>query len=380
MRMLTRLVVGVATAAAAATMAVTPALADPNPGTVPKPQNIVGVGSDTTEFILDQLSHDYNASHSANKVYSWDALNPKTGAQHDSIVTKSGCAAIPRPDGSSEGITALTTENAKTGTHPCMDFARSSRDRTPSDPPYASGGIAFVDLAGDAETWATNPTTNAPSNLSFTQLVNIYECKVTNWDQVGGKNAPIHAFIPQTGSGTRAFWLTALGNGTAITPGSCVSDVSGTLEENEGVNPALAGPDTIVDYSIGKWIAEADHSAKCFNKACTSNSSGKACSPKSSQNLYGCDTHGGMVLEKISGKAPTTGTGTSQKINAGFAPQFIRTLFDVVPYTTSTADHIPANLEPLFGASGWVCKNATARTDLLDYGFVVHNTTCGLTH
>ena len=246
MRMLTRLVVGVATAAAAATMAVTPALADPNPGTVPKPQNIVGVGSDTTEFILDQLSHDYNASHSANKVYSWDALNPKTGAQHDSIVTKSGCAAIPRPDGSSEGITALTTENAKTGTHPCMDFARSSRDRTPSDPPYASGGIAFVDLAGDAETWATNPTTNAPSNLSFTQLVNIYECKVTNWDQVGGKNAPIHAFIPQTGSGTRAFWLTALGNGTAITPGSCVSDVSGTLEENEGVNPALAGPDTIV--------------------------------------------------------------------------------------------------------------------------------------
>ena len=120
-------------------MAAAPALADPNPGTVPKPANVVAVGSDTIQNVYDQFSHDYNASHTANKLYSWDATNPKTGAVGDSIVTKSGCAAIPRPDGSSAGITALTTENATTSGHPCMDMARSSRDRSPTDPPLREG-------------------------------------------------------------------------------------------------------------------------------------------------------------------------------------------------------------------------------------------------
>lgn len=380
MRILTRLMVGVAAAAATVTMVAGPALADPNPGTVPKPANIVGVGSDTIQNVLDQFSHDYNASHSANKLYSWDAVNPTTGAVGDPIVTKSGCSAIPRPNGSSAGIAALTTENASTSGHPCMDFARSSRDRSPTDPPYAAGGIAFVDLAGDAVTWAHNSTSNAPGNLTTAQLVKIYECTDTNWDQVGGTNAPIKAFLPQAGSGTRAFFLTALGGGiTPITPGPCVSSPT-TLEENEGVNPLLAGPDTIFPYSIGKWIAEADHSATCFNKACTPNTSGKVCAPKTGQNLYGCNTHGTMVLQKINGKAPTTGSGTSQKINTGFVPAFIRTLFEVVKYSTGTTNHIPSYLGSFFGHTGWVCANSTARTDLLNYGFIVHFTTCGNTH
>ncbi len=380
MRTLTRLIVGAATAAAAVAMAAAPALADPNPGTVPKPANVVAVGSDTIQNVYDQFSHDYNASHTANKLYSWDATNPKTGAVGDSIVTKSGCAAIPRPDGSSAGITALTTENATTSGHPCMDMARSSRDRSPTDPPYAKGGIAFVDLAGDAVTWAANSTTNAPANLTTAQLVKIYECTDTNWSQVGGKSGTIKAFLPQSGSGTRAFFLTALGGGvTPITPGPCVSSPT-TLEENEGVNPLLAGPDTIFPYSIGKWIAEADHSATCFNKTCTANSSGKVCAPKSGQNLYGCNTHGTMVLQKLNGTAPTTGSGTSQKISAGFSKAFVRTLFEVVPYATSTTDHIPAYLEPFIGHKGWICANATARTDLLDYGFILHDSTCGNTH
>jgi ABC-type phosphate transport system substrate-binding protein len=386
MRMLTRLAVGVAAATATVTMAMMPAMADPNPGTVPAPHNIVGVGSDTIQNVMDQFSHDYNASHTANKLYSWDATNPTTGAIGDTIVTKatstdSTTCSMPRPDGSSAGITALTTANPTISGHPCIDFARSSRDRQPTDPPYAKGGIAFVDLAGDAVTWAANSTTNAPANLTTAQLTAIYECTDTNWDQVGGKNAPIHAFIPQPGSGTRAFFLTALGNGTPITPGSCVSDDNGLLEENEGVNSVLAGPDTIFPYSIGKWIAEADHSATCFNKACTANSAGKACAPKSGQNLYGCNTHGTMVLKEINGTKPTTGSGTSQKINSTFSPAFVRTLFEVVKYSTATGNvnHIPPYLVPFFGPSGWVCTSGTAKKDLLDYGFIVHST-CGLTH
>lgn len=380
MRIATKLLASAAAAAAAVVVAAGPALADPPGGTKPKAADVIGVGSDTIQNVLDQLSVNYNASHKkGTHLYSWDATNPKTGAIGDKIVTKSGCKSIPRPDGSSQGITALTTENAKTGGHPCIDFARSSRDRASTDPAYAKGGIAFVDLAGDAVTWATNATSNAPASLTRAQLASIYECTVTNWSQVGGKNAPIKAFIPQTGSGTRSFFLTALGNGTAITPGSCVSDGNGLLEENEGVNKVLAGPDTIFPYSIGKWIAEKDHSAKCINASCKPNSKGVACKPGKGQNLFGCDTHGSMVLKEISKFSPTKGTGKNTKINSGFPAQFVRTLFEVVPFSTSRADHIPAYLEPFFGHKGYVCANSTAKADLLDYGFIVH-ATCGLTH
>jgi ABC-type phosphate transport system substrate-binding protein len=377
--MLKRLVAAGALAAAATTaMAVTPALADPPSGTTPAPANIVGVGSDTIQNVMDALGVKYDAGHTT-KLYSWDATNPTTGAIGDPIVTKSGCASIPRPNGSSAGITALDTQNGTTGGHPCMDFARSSRDRSSSDPAYAAGGIAFTDLAGDAVTWAANSTTDAPATLTQAQLVSIYECTVTNWNQVGGKSATIKAFLPQTGSGTRAFFLTALGNGTAITPGSCVSDNGGTLEENEGVNPVLAGPQTIFPYSIGKYIAERYHSAKCLNSGCTPNSSGVVCTPTASQNQFGCNTRGSMNLKQIGGVAPTTGAGGSTVINSSFPATFQRTLYDVVKYSTTTTDHIPSNMESLFGASGWICTNSTAHTQLKHYGFLLH-ATCGLTH
>jgi len=90
---------------------------------------------------------------------------------------------------------------------------------------------------------------------------------------------------------------------------------------------------------------------------------------------------------KINGIAPTTGTGTSTVINTSFPSTFDRTLYEVVPYDPNTSDHIPGsesgapggvNLEKLFGASGWACTNALAKTDIKDYGFIPLST-CGLT-
>lgn len=388
MRILTKLAAGAAAAATAVAVAAAPALADPPKGVTPKPGDVVGVGSDTIQNVMDQFSHDFNASHSTGpKLYSWDATNPKTGAIHDLIATKSGCAKIQRPDGSTEGITALVTENATTSGHPCMDFARSSRDRAPTDPPFAKGGIAFVTMAGDAVTYSTQAVTNAPANLTTAQLTAIYLCKVTNWNQVGGKSGTIKAFLPQTGSGTRAFFQTAIG---VATPGPCVSDDNGLLQENEGVNPVLKSPNAIFPYSVGKYIAERYHSAKCLNSTCTPNASGVICKPTAGQNLFGCDTHGTMVLHKINGTAPTkpfplTNTTTNPVINPAFTPTFTRLLFEVVKFSTATSDHIPAYLEKFFGAKGWVCTNTTAKTDFRHYGFRVltAGTTagdCGATH
>jgi len=142
-----------------------------------------GVGSDTIQNVLDQFGADFNAGKAATAthLYSWDATNPLTGAIGDSIAEKTGCSPIARPDGSSAGITQLATfQKTGDGKFFCSSFARSSRARGSSDPAFAPGGIAFVDLAGDAVTWSAQATTNAPATLTTAQLAAIYNCTDTN--------------------------------------------------------------------------------------------------------------------------------------------------------------------------------------------------------
>ena len=68
MRTLSKLIATAAVMASATAMAVGPALADPINGSgspvTPKQTDIVGVGSDTSQNVVDQLMVDYNKSHS----------------------------------------------------------------------------------------------------------------------------------------------------------------------------------------------------------------------------------------------------------------------------------------------------------------------------
>jgi ABC-type phosphate transport system substrate-binding protein len=417
MRTFTKLMAGAAFAVTATALAVAPAMADPINGkgkpVTPAATDVVGVGSDTIQNVLNQFSVSYNASHKTGpRLYSWDATNPSTGAIGDMITLKKGCKALARPNGSSGGIAALTTENATTGKSPCMDFARSSRDRATTDPAFTAGGISFIALGGDAVTYATFPGSNAPANLSTKQLFQIYTCGVpakggnpaNNWADLGGKKGPIKAFIPQSGSGTRSFFLTAIGITSGV-PGTCVSDGAtkkvpgGTVEENEGVNALLNKdkPDTIFPFSIGKYIAERYHSAKCLSHFCKPETSGsnkgKTCLPSKTQNQFGCDTHGSMVLNKVNNTAPTKPFPLPSKgsptVNPGFSKLFTRSLFIVVSFPKkSQTNGIPNYLLPFFGPKGFTCS-AAAKPILLNYGFVVfpkgtsngHATNkCGDTH
>jgi ABC-type phosphate transport system substrate-binding protein len=353
----------------------------------PGENDAVGVGSDTITPLTDQLATNFNStvsSATATHEYSWDAVNPISGAIGDKIAEKADCPVIARPDGSSAGITQLATFTKSTSGPFCTNFARSSRPRASTDPPFAAGGVAFVNLAGDAVSWSHQATTDAPKSLTVAQLNAIYTCTDTNWSQVGGKNAPIKAFLPQSGSGTLSFWLAAIG---VTTPGPCVSNVNNTLEENEGVNPALQTPEAIFPYSVGDFIAQSQHSAKCLTKTCAPNSSGVVCNHVPQDNFFFCDEHGTMAVGQINGVSPIKGSGKSEVINPAFDPTFDRTLFDVVPFDTKTKDHIPGSekgvvggvgLEPIFGASGFDCKSAAAKTDIKNYGFIPLST-CGAT-
>ena len=341
------------------------ALADPPAGTTPKETDVVGVGSDTTEFLADQLAFDYNKSHATGpRLFSWDATNPKTGAIGDSITTKSGCSASPRPDGASAGITALLT-NAKTsdGKHFCIDYVNNTRPRASTDPPKGPGGILFVTFGKDAISYATNATSNAPANLTTAQLNSIYTCTATTWNQVSGTStATIQAFLPQSGSGLRNAFLKDIG---VATPGPCTNS---SVQQNEGIDPQFANnPNAIVPYSVGKYIAQVFHSAKCLNATCTGS---PPCKPTKTQNRFGCDAHGKFVLHSINGSKPMVGTGTSTSINPKYTPKLLLPLSFVVRWA-STPDNIPKYLEKFFASAsrhGWVCSSSTAAQDIHNYG------------
>jgi ABC-type phosphate transport system substrate-binding protein len=375
----------------------------------PCENDAVAVGSDTITPLTDQLASDYNNTLKARKScktssttnpyeYSWDAVNPVTGAINDSIREKADCPSIPRPDGSSAGIGQLATF-AKSSSGPyCTNFARSSRARESTDPIYGPGGIAFVAMAGDAVTWST-PSINtfAPASLTPTDLTEIWSCTVPQANNGTGENqwgdlnpaltgsaatTAIAPFLPQSGSGTLSFWETAIG---VSTPGPCVSDNGNMLEENEGVNPALnTNPGTIFIYSVGDWIAQKFRSAKCLNTTCTANSSGVICKKTPAVLQFWCNVHGTMSLGEISGVAPTTGSGKNTTINPAFPSTFDRTLYNVVPYNTS-ASPIPGGSSPvggldltgIFGPSGFDCS-AAGSADITAYGFVPLPT-CGST-
>lgn len=172
-----------------------PALARSAPAarSVPAPGSVVAVGDATTQFLADQLAATWDAGHQRKtQIYSVDS----TGTPQ--VVTKKGCPAIPRPNGSTPGIRALvaSVKDPASKKNFCVDFARVSRAEASTDP----SNVVFVPLALDNVTYATAPNSNAPRNLTTHDLAEIYTCTVTNWDKFkGGKNAPIKALLPQAG-------------------------------------------------------------------------------------------------------------------------------------------------------------------------------------
>jgi hypothetical protein len=235
-------------------------------------------------------------------------------------------------------------------------------------------------------TWATRASnhggSNAPANLTTAQLQSIYLCTTTNWSAVGGKAGTIKPYIPQTSSGTRSFFLAALG---ITTPGSCVSDLptpaapTGTLIENEGNAPVFNNANAVFPYSVADYIAQGYHSAKCSAALTCGYPAAPTCTPAGSENTFGCNLTGYLTIHALNGTNPTspfplpkqpTPPNINKKvvINAGFTAPFTRTVYDVVRFA-STTDHIPAYLEPFFAKTGYTCSTAGS-TIIKNYGFL----------
>lgn len=238
---------GALLAGALAITLATPAAADPTP----QPKDVVGVGSDTSQFAVNYLADGvtsggsfnpgFNSTASGARLFSFDALKADGPA---TIVLKAGTAAINRPNGSTAGKNTLYGS----GNNASVNFARSS-----SGPNAAqnAAGLWHVPFAVDGLKLAVATTSNAPASISPAQLVQIYSGAVTNWNQIGGSDGVIVPMIPQTGSGTRTFFidqLTLANGGTPVTLAGTVVEV----QEHDAA-PVAASANAVVPFSTGRF-------------------------------------------------------------------------------------------------------------------------------
>lgn len=306
------------------------AFADPPAGVTPKATDIVGVGSDATQYVTDAVATAYNKTVvpvkgvTGPKLYSWDASGSAT------IVTKAGAAPITRPNGGNAGVSALLADT----TH-AINFARTT---SPKKTDGSQNSLTFFAFARDGVTWTAIKSAKTPANLTSAQLKGIFTGVITNWNQISPSLAsnPIHPFLPASTFALRTFFESALG----ITDAQVGANV-GTLSEQSNGKLIKSDPLAILPYSISNFIAQT-------KKVVPNNT-------------------GGVTLRSIDGKVPAT----KNVLNANFSPTFLRLVYNV----TRTSDLATTPLlTKLFGTGGYACKQTAI---IKKYGFGLLGTACG---
>ncbi|WP_461247037.1 phosphate ABC transporter substrate-binding protein [Treponema sp. R6D11] len=113
----------------------------------------------------------------------------------------------------------------------------SSRELTPAE---QGKGLKETIIAIDGIAVIVNKK-NAVANLTIEQIRNIYTGAVTNWRQVGGKNAPIAVVSREEGSGTRgAFEELAGFQGKLLAKANQLTS-TGAILANVAQNPDAIG-------------------------------------------------------------------------------------------------------------------------------------------
>ncbi|WP_246257931.1 substrate-binding domain-containing protein [Amycolatopsis anabasis] len=222
-----------------------------------KQEVLAAAGSDTTQDISAAILANANGA-------SWNTdpdnyvniapvlTDPFTVPGDQFCAAKTyGPGGIAVPNGSTAGKDALKA-SANNGDG-CIDIARSSSRRGANDP----ATFEYYGFARDGVSWSAKATgAGAGVTLSLGQLRDIYRGTITNWSQVGGANAPIELYLPQTGSGTLSFFTgTVLGFDPATIPGLTVN----RFQEHDAtsIDPAKEA-NAIAPFSTAQWIAQGN--------------------------------------------------------------------------------------------------------------------------
>ncbi|MFC1410704.1 hypothetical protein ACEZCY_16730 [Streptacidiphilus sp. N1-12] len=300
------------------------AQADPSGTPAGNTRPLIGVGSDTTQGVMNALSNAVTVN-GVKVISSWDA----TGSATIATTTGAGCQSVARPNGSGAGRTTLLTELNTTN---CVNFSRSSSLNLAQ----AAPGLTYVPFAIDAVTYAIAPNSSLPRSMTLADLHGIYTCDP---NYVGNPPYDVHPLLPQAGSGTRSFWETTVGITEADVVANkypCVKDTSAgkPIEEHDG---RVLNPTSIVPFSIAQFIAQGSGTL--------------------------ADLRGTAVLGSINGTP-------SLLLNTGSAAT--REVYNVIP--TSKVATSPFS-DVFVGATSGICKQSTL---IKSYGFGI-DPNCGST-
>ncbi|MHA3704035.1 hypothetical protein ACXR2U_17845 [Jatrophihabitans sp. YIM 134969] len=320
----------------------TPASADPAAGTY---RTYVGVGSDTIQDVMNAAAGDVPGKTGVfTTVASYNAFGSAT------IKTRASGPEFTRPQGSTEGRKALYAsvnglQYKGVDVTGQIDFARSSS--------FTSGtGALYVPFARDGVSYAYKGGTAAKVGvLTTAQLTQIYSASAP----VKINGVAVTGLLPQAGSGTRSFWLSALGL-TEATVGTGVQTVGA---ENDGrqIPAGTATTANIIPFSGAQYVAQI--------------------------NGVQTNLRDGAKLGKPNGKTVYTVNATSGKAasSAGY--------FNTAPFGRSVYNVVDANaaapLKALFitgTKTAPLCKTAGLSLSA-KYGFAAINTdktgqTCGV--
>lgn len=400
----------VAVAAASISLAV-PAGAD----TAARSGDVVGVGSDTlqnaADFVFDGspgVIGGYNTAGNKNRAINVFANGDANGrGVYDgtcgaadttglgqlcsattnqvpnllagSVVLRDGTKPVVRPNGSGAGAAALNADSTSAGYQGLpqysIQFARMSRlpnsgeegNCLPSN--SACGGLHVYQAATDNLGIArVSSGFNGPAGFTADQLYNIFvTCTITKWNQLPGNSTgssdTIHPLIPQSGSGTRNFFLQDLqaaeGLSSTPNPGGCTR----TVQEHDpsGIYADPTPSDAIEPFSSGKLAL--------INKGYFVNGvnyNGGASFPN------GAYTPNYLALESGS----PLGGGSNYSSTRGL--YFVVRQVDVTsttPFQTGSANNFTS---VLFTGTGTGIRSASGRAQLAYAGFTPAYVDCGI--
>lgn len=352
------------------------AMADPSGDPAGTVRPLQGMGSDTTEEVMQGLS-DVVVDAQGNKlIASWNstgagfstrANNPKCSfaAYNAGDTWTLGKRANNSGNGASTLAAAITSTSDFFG---CIDFARASSARTSS---VAGNKFVNIPFAKDAVAFAITSTSNFARKLSGDALYQIYHCtyggaQPSDWDRTTGAG-PYHALIPSAGSGTRSFWLSAMkvtDDANLAKNFPCISDSQDRVSINKAPliqehRGNVLDDSSIVPISVAQYVAQ--------------------------QQGTSTDYRGDSLLGTV-----VQGTGAAQTVtypvslNSGYAgnrgtqiTDLTRDVYNVVPQnsiTSGNADFNQTLVDVFVGSGSKLCQQSAT---IQKYGFGVLPTTCG---
>lgn len=223
----------------------------------PVSNSYVLVGSDTLQDAGNALTNGTTITGSRVRVLAaGESLGSFDAFGSTNIQTKPTGPYFLRPNGSGAGVTALRASitgnayNGKTITGQ-VDIARSSSGPG-TNRDDVNGKLAYIPFGRDAVAYAYKGGNAAWANITKEQLTQIYTGQLT---EIGG--LPVTPRLPQGSSGTRSFFLSAIGVTTAtLKPG--VDTASANVPENDG---SILAAGELIPFSAASWTAQVTGAA-----------------------------------------------------------------------------------------------------------------------